>query len=75
MLRFGHKTIKNQAVCGQVDINGDPILVLVNVTPSMTPNGARLDYHVTERLFARDSLGRSQGNDTSYEVISGGSLY
>ena len=34
--------------------------------------GARLGYHITERLFAEGTIGRSKGGDTSYEVITGG---
>lgn len=34
--------------------------------------GARLGYHVTDRLFVEGALGRSEGGETSYEVITGG---
>lgn len=33
--------------------------------------GARLAYHVSERLFVEAALGRSKGDKTSYERLSG----
>lgn len=56
----GTGTILQEALVdsGQVDANGDPILVPVNVTPSMTPNGARSGYFMEKMLNTELNAGR-----------------
>ncbi len=34
--------------------------------------GARVDYHITENLFAEFSVGQTEADETSFEVLSGG---
>ena len=44
---------------GQVDINNNPILVPVDVTPPMTANGARLSYFMEKMTNGELDAGRS----------------
>ena len=34
--------------------------------------GARVDYHITENLFAEFSVGQTEAGETSFELLSGG---